>query len=136
MEIYFAASIAGGRQYLEVYQKMVGFLLERGHRIPTQHIIAPDVLDLESQLTAEGIYTRDMQWLERSDAMIAEVSNPSLGVGYEIACALQFNKPVLCLYQPHVFLSRLILGNTHPMMRIQPYATDAEWQQHMIHFLS
>jgi len=51
--------------------------------VPTEHIIAPDVLAAEKQLTAQDIYQRDVDWLTESDAAIAEISNPSLGVGYE-----------------------------------------------------
>jgi len=41
-----------------------------------------------------------MEWVKNADAIIAEVSNPSLGVGYEIAKAEEWGKPVLCLFRP------------------------------------
>ena len=36
----------------------------------------------------------------RSDIVVAEVTNPSLGVGYEIGRALEHNIKVICLFRP------------------------------------
>ena len=32
--------------------------------------------------------------------VVAEVTQPSLGVGYEIGRAVAMEKPILCLYRP------------------------------------
>ena len=45
------------------------------------------------------IHDRDMKWLIDSDLIIAEVTNPSLGVGYEIGRALEYDKKIICLYR-------------------------------------
>ena len=57
---------------------------------------------------------RDMAWLMESDVVVAEVSMPSHGVGYEIASAEAAGKPVLCLYrpQPDRRLSAMLGGNS------------------------
>ena len=34
-------------------------------------------------------------------ALVAEVTQPSLGVGYEIGRAIENNKKILCLFRPH-----------------------------------
>lgn len=36
--------------------------------------------------------------MDESDLLVAEVSTPSLGVGYEISYAIENDKDVLCLY--------------------------------------
>jgi hypothetical protein len=46
------------------------------------------------------ILERDMQWLSQAHVVIAEVTQPSLGVGFEIARAITLNKPILCLFRP------------------------------------
>ena len=71
------------------------------------------------------IFGRDMRWLERADALVAEVSAPSLGVGYEISHALHVRKiPVLCLVHSEVQnLSAMISGNTSPGFRLERYRT-------------
>jgi 2'-deoxynucleoside 5'-phosphate N-hydrolase len=135
MQIYFAASIAGGRGYLNTYQKMAEFIKQQGHAILTEHIVSPNVWHLESKLSPEQIYTRDIQWLSQADLLIAEVSNPSLGVGYEIGYALSLSKPVLCLFHQDVLLSRMILGNTRPGLQVLSYNRPEDWQKSINRFL-
>ncbi|MBA4417087.1 MAG: hypothetical protein C0392_04135 [Syntrophus sp. (in: bacteria)] len=45
------------------------------------------------------IHDRDMAWLSACDCVVAEVSVPSLGVGYELGRATTLSKPVLCLHR-------------------------------------
>lgn len=45
------------------------------------------------------IWKNDTVWIKKSDAIIAEVTNPSLGVGYEIALAETLDKPILALFR-------------------------------------
>ncbi len=62
---------------------------------------------------AEHVYIRDTKWLDECDIIIAEVSVPSLGVGYEISYAEKLNKKVVCLYDINSDkkLSYMIDGN-------------------------
>ena len=136
MNIYFCGSIAGGRKYLETYQKIVSYLKNGGHRVLTDHVVQPDVLESEKKLTPEHIYTRDIAWLNECDCVAAEVSNPSLGVGYEVCYALRIEKPVLCLYRQGIFLTRMLLGNTSEGIRVDEYHDDAGWQKSIDRFLS
>ena len=134
MKIYFCGSIAGGRTYLDMYTKIVRFLQSQGH-VLTEHIIDPNVLHLEQKLTAKQIYERDMEWLSTADVAIAEISNPSLGVGYEIGYALNIGKPVLALYEDGLFISRMITGNTHPNLSVLTYGSNIEWKTIIDQFL-
>jgi nucleoside 2-deoxyribosyltransferase len=134
--IYFCGSIAGGRQYLEVYQKIVTHIKAAGRRVLTEHVVHPDVLAMEKRYTPEQIYLRDIEWLKECDGVIAEVSNPSLGVGYEVCYALRIGKPVLCLYRRGIFLTRMILGNTSNGVLVRDYETDSEWEKFIDSFLS
>ena len=54
-----------------------------------------------------------MNWLITSNIIIAEVTNPSLGVGYEIGRAIEFKKKIVCLYRPQngKRLSAMITGS-------------------------
>lgn len=129
MVVYFCGSIAGGRAYLQTYVEMVRYIQSLGHTVPTEHIIAPNVLDLERKLTPQQIYERDVRWLRSADAVIAEISNPSLGVGYEIAFALEQDKPVLALHERGLFISCMITGNPDPRLHVRDYHDQAEWQK-------
>ena len=55
---------------------------------------------MENSLNDSEILERDMEWLSQSQVVVAEVTQPSLGVGFEIARAITLNKPVLCLFRP------------------------------------
>ena len=136
MNIYFAGSISGGRDFLHTYQEVVGFLKRSGHFIYTDHIVDPAVLDKENQLTAQQIYERDMAWLAECDCLIAEISNPSLGVGYEVCTALDHHKPVLCLYRQDLFVSRMLTGNTRSGLIVHTWEHSADWQAHIEAFLT
>jgi nucleoside 2-deoxyribosyltransferase len=53
--------------------------------------------------------------------LIAEVSVPSHGVGYEIGYALNIGKPVLCIHQKERKVSKMITGNKDSALTIQSY---------------
>jgi 2'-deoxynucleoside 5'-phosphate N-hydrolase len=133
MKIYFAGAILGGRENLPVYRHIVGFLKDRGHDVLTEHVARQRVLEEESLLTPQQVYERDMEWLRDSVATIAEVSTPSLGVGYEIATTLHLKKPVLCLYQSDRTISKMVTGNQS--IRTLTYADRQELENHLVNFL-
>ena len=121
MNIYFACSITGGRQDELVYQKLVDILEKNGHRVPTALLASPDVMPLEGVISPEEVYERDIRWISECDFLLAEVSTPSHGVGYEIGYALGLGKRVLCLYRKGRKVSKMILGNPHPQLTIHAY---------------
>lgn len=125
MKIYFCGSIAGGRQSAAVYPVIVDHLEAGGHTVLTKHVARPDVLRWEDASTPQQVFIRDMVWLRECDAVVAEVTAPSLGVGYEIAEALHLRKPVLCVYREGINLTKLLTGNTEPGIAVLPYASEA-----------
>jgi len=124
MNIYFACSITGGREFERLYQHLIGALLADGHDIPTAHLAGSDILALEAIVAPHEVYERDVTWIRGCHALIGEVSVPSHGVGYEIGFALGEGKPVLCLYEEGRKVSKMISGNPHPNLQLKPY-TDA-----------
>lgn len=124
MNIYFSCSITGGREDQHVYQRIVNYLIENGHEVPTAHLALPDVMKDEFELNAVDVYQRDMDWVRNCDALIAEVSNPSHGVGYEIAAAIFLGKYVMCCYKKDKKISKIISGNTSKNVRV--FAYDSE----------
>ena len=122
MNIYFACSITGGRELESVYEAFVAALSEGGHEIPTAHLALPAVTE-EARLAPRMIYERDTAWIRACDVLIAEVSVPSHGVGYEIGYALNAAKPVMCLFQEGRKLSKMISGNPHSLLNVQSYGT-------------
>ena len=125
MNFYFACSITGGRQDEAAYQAIVDALLAAGHEVPTAMLSRPEVMIDEARITPREVYTRDTRWIAACDALIAEVSTPSHGVGYEIGYALSLGKPVLCCYRQGVRISKMISGNPDPNLRTCAYESEA-----------
>ena len=126
MNIYFACSITGGRAYESIYQEITAALLEDGHEVPTAHLAESNVLALEKVVDARVVFERDVAWISTCDAVLAEVSVPSHGVGYEIGIALEQGKPVLCLAKEGIPVSKMITGNPHPKLRVIIYKEVSE----------
>lgn len=123
MKIYFAGSIRGGRDDREWYLRIIQHLSEYG-QVLTEHVGNQNLSDFgEKSLSDDWIYNRDMSWILESDIIVAEVSTPSLGVGYEIGKSEDMNKKILCLYkiQLNKRLSAMIGGN--PNIKIAKYET-------------
>ena len=105
-KFYFCGSIRGGRGMAASYEQIISMLQQHG-RVLTEHLGNDREIQIKDRvLTDKEIHDRDFQWIMESDMVIAEVSVPSLGVGYEIGRALHLGKPVLCLYHT---------GATHPL---------------------
>ena len=114
MKIYFAASIRGGRKDQNKYNELIRFLSSKVE-VLTEHVGDLSLGQTgEQDFTDKEIYQRDLEWLESADAIIAEVTNSSLGVGYELGIAEKLGKPVLCLFDDsdhNRTLSAMISGN-------------------------
>jgi hypothetical protein len=59
MNIYFACSITGGRDFERVYQDLVRALLADGHTIPIAHLAESSVASTESEVGARAVYERE-----------------------------------------------------------------------------
>jgi nucleoside 2-deoxyribosyltransferase len=121
MKIYFAGSIRGGRNDAALYHQIIALLSEYG-QVLTEHVGSENLLPAgEKDLSDGDIYTRDMAWLAEADIVVAEVTTPSHGVGYEIARAETLGKPVLCLHRrrPERRLSAMLAGN--PKLQCESY---------------
>src|SRR5512135_3322947 len=121
MNIYFACSITGGREFEAVYQALAAAMLGDGHEVPTAHLAESSVIALEAVVSPQDVYQRDMTWIRHADALVAEVSVPSHGVGYEIGFALSAGKRVLCLLQQGRKVSKMISGNPDPNLLLCTY---------------
>jgi len=98
MKFYFCGSIRGGRQLAPVYKEIIGLLQAHG-KVLTEHLgDDQEIISKDRILTDKEIHDRDLHWIVDSDLVVAEVTVPSLGVGYEIGRAIHMGKPVLCLF--------------------------------------
>jgi len=99
--IFWGCSMRGGHTKVsrEELAQIVAGIKELGYKLASEHQVAEGVLEEENKLVPTEIHDRDYSWLVDSTAGVFEISNPSLGVGAEIADVLHLGKPVLCLYR-------------------------------------
>jgi 2'-deoxynucleoside 5'-phosphate N-hydrolase len=135
-KIYFAGSIRGGREDAGLYGQIIHHMKQFG-KVLTEHVgySAPDVAG-EEMLSDEMIYKRDMDWLLSCDAVVAEVTTVSMGVGYELGQAVASGKKVLCLFRQQTgrHLSAMIAGC--PGIQLVYYSDPAEAISAVTRFLN
>lgn len=134
--IYFAGSIRGGREDKEFYLKLIEYLQKYGE-VLTEHIGNKNLTERgEEKLDDKLIRARDMAWVREADVIVADVSTPSLGVGYEIRDAEVLEKSILCLYklQEGKRLSAMIAGSED--LLVKNYSTLEDAFKHIDDFFS
>lgn len=99
MKVYFAGSISGGRGDQAIYQQIIELLKQHGE-VLTEHFGSAELTSAGESIGDRAIHDRDITWLRNADVMVAEVTTPSLGVGYEIGRAVEWGKQIVCLHRP------------------------------------
>lgn len=120
MKIYVSGSMYGGQQKIDTYKKLVDKLEEYGE-VLTKQIADPYAIENEKYQKDEDIYNDLENKLEKADILIAEVSVPSIGVGYEIGYASKLNKKIVAIYDKNYIdkVTTMIRGNKN--IKIIPY---------------
>lgn len=124
-KIYFAGSIRGGRENTDVYKRIIDYI-NRTDTVLTEHIgLGSLSVTTRTKEDDVHIYELDTEWLRLSDVLIAECTNPSHGVGYELAYAETRNIPVHIFYDKRkANISAMLNGNAY--FKVYPYETEAE----------
>jgi 2'-deoxynucleoside 5'-phosphate N-hydrolase len=110
MHLYYAHSIRwvhtiGERTAIEV----ISYLHSLWHTVSSEEFFTA----LDPNMNDKEIYSRDIEMLESSDLILVNVTNPSLGVWYEIGYAEARQKPIVCFYQATLvnYVSAMVTGN-------------------------
>jgi len=136
LKFYFCGSIRGGRQLAADYQRIIDMLRQYGE-VLTEHLGNDEEIESKDRILSDvEIHDRDMDWVRASDLVIAEVTIPSLGVGYEIGRAVELGIPVLSLFKTGsgYYLSAMIGGSEGVTM--YHYEDIAELQEPINNFIS
>ena len=126
MKIYFSGSIRGGREHDDFYAVIVKELDKFG-KVLSEFVADKSLTSYGTlNMTEKEIYERDISFVEKADIFIADVTVPSLGVGYEIAYAEKLGKKIFCLYNQieDKKVSAMIAGN--PNCKVYPYKDKEE----------
>ena len=135
-KIYFCGSIRGGRQLARNYEKIIEVLQVHGI-VLTEHLGNDDEIQNKDRVLSDReIHDRDLQWIIESDMLVAEVTIPSLGVGYEIGRATEMGKPILCLFNTNLqhTLSAMIAGIEG--VQVYKYKKPEELEEKLEQFIS
>ncbi len=132
LRIYLACTVRGDRSRLARVRRIRDRLEALGHTVITTHLLDDDVEAAEARLTDREVFERDLRWLEAADAVVAEASGSSFGVGFEVGYTLARSssngRRALVLYDRsrRGSISRMIAGITHPGASVVAYDSDAE----------
>ena len=124
-KVYFAGSIRGGRADAQLYRDIIQYI-QRTDTVLTEHVGDLKLSALErGKRGDEAIYLQDTAWLRESELVICECTNPSLGVGYELAYAEARGIPCYLFYRrSETQLSAMLTGDNY--FHIFPYETKEE----------
>lgn len=118
MKIYLACTVRGDRGAVAALREGCARLQAHGHDVLTAHLLRDDVEAMEASLGERDVYERDIEWLTTCDALVADASGSSFGVGFEVgyvlARASQTGQHVYLVYDRRrsSSISRLIVGNS------------------------
>lgn len=100
MTIYFTASLSRSQKDQQYYNTIVSILKKRGHDVIADQILQKDRNTIQDQSPEERkkYFEKVEHWLTECDAIVAEVTNQSVSVGYEISRAQHLKKPILILF--------------------------------------
>jgi len=135
MRIYLACTVRGDRGTLEAARRINQRLVEAGHEVLTSHLLRDDVETVENGVTDEHVFSRDLAWLTSADAVVAEASGSSYGVGFEVGYVLggaaRTGQRAYILYRAdrRGAVSRLISGLSHDHAELLAYRDLAEIDQ-------
>lgn len=112
MKIYVSGSIYGGTEKIDTYKIMINELSKYGEVLNKQ-IADPNTIANEQYQKDEDIYNDLEKKIEQADLIFAEVSIPSLGVGYELGYAHKLGKKIIAIYDENYTkkISTMIRGN-------------------------
>lgn len=118
MHIFFTGSVRGGRAHQPEYMVITEVLKKYGSVLPS-YVSDESVSEYgETESSAKSIFTREREMLEKANVVVADVTTPSLGVGYLIAHASNLKKPIIALYRGEntLKLSAIIKGDPHTVV--------------------
>lgn len=96
---------------LPVYIRIVEILKKQGHTVVSEHVASVDLEKTEAKVTDEEIFNNDIGYVNECECLVADVTIPSIGTGYEICYAVSKGKKVLCIYRENANVSAMVRGN-------------------------
>jgi len=121
--IFFSIPVQGKRLDDEIYKCFVDCINKHNGSILNLNVMEPPSLEETLKYNPNEIYNDLIAKLKTAELLIAEISSPSLGVGYEIAFAQKLSVPILLLFNSKVkrTVSLMIRGINYNNLKIAEY---------------
>lgn len=126
MKVYFLGSLSGIRKYKNIYEKIISILEQKEHKVYCEHILEvnpEDVTTLDED-ARKKYFSKMRRNVLSSDFVVAEVSHPTPNIGYEIAFAVENEKPILVLHDKESNVFPILLGNSSDRLVIKTYDSE------------
>lgn len=111
MKFYISGALMASKNLNEAtkeYEDIAALLEENGHDAYLPH---KNTHPAKSQnLQAHEVFGCDYSEIEKADAVLAFANEPSLGVGAEVALALNLEKTVIVAFRTDTPVSRFLTG--------------------------
>ena len=130
MLIYVCGSIYGGTQKIDTYKSMISEL-EKNGVVLNKQIADLNTIANEFFRNDEDIYNDLEEKLKKADIVFAEVSVPSLGVGYELGFADRLGKRIIAIYDENYTNKVSTMIRVNKRLRLIPYKNIEEILKNM-----
>ncbi|MEM1575412.1 MAG: nucleoside 2-deoxyribosyltransferase [Nitrososphaerota archaeon] len=106
IRVYLSVPIIANRD-LKITKTIAEIIENEGYEIISKWVLEKD---LKIYTSPKDILKRDIEGVLKSDMLIAEVSNPSHGVGMEVAIAFLSGKKIILIKNKDSKLSYMLQG--------------------------
>jgi 2'-deoxynucleoside 5'-phosphate N-hydrolase len=118
LKVYFGCAIRGEQGGLEEKVFIVKTISRLGHLVLSETFVG---MDLNNNQTTNGktptqVYRQDINWLDESDVVVADVSRISSGLGFELGWKVRGGgrAVALCREDKYEGLSNMLKGCDEP----------------------
>lgn len=127
MKVYLSTAITRGRrEYVDAVNRIRDALNDLGVEVLNERVADPN---FPSPQTDRAETMRELcVWLDQADALIAEATISSTGVGCELTMVQMRGKPVLLLYDAHFGfrISDWVTHNPDEGVQARPYRDQSD----------
>jgi len=109
MRFFFSASVHGKKTIESNYRIIEQEVKRLGHEVDANTVLTQDPAEMDKfdENRSLAFHKSVMNGMKRADGLLIEASYPSIGVGFNLASAVQLGKPVIVFYsgkeEPHIF---------------------------------
>jgi 2'-deoxynucleoside 5'-phosphate N-hydrolase len=129
MKIYFSGSMTLNHSKADFYAELIDYLEKYG-LVLNKFVGDKNYLEY----SPDYVYNRDTTNLDNADILIADLTYPSLGVGFELGYFSKYHKPMLFLSEKTEILpSSLVRGI--PTSQFKIYQSIEEAKQYIDNFI-